>query len=154
MDVHDSVAQAVAVRDGKLVAVGTNAEVESLAGASTQVIDLDGRTAMPGLTDCHVHLASDSSRSVESVECRDLYDPSIDSVEALVTRMGQWAASTPPASGSWRVAARWPTSGCTSAAADAGGTRRRPALQPGLCLVRRPCDHRQHPGPARARRYA
>ena len=102
MDVHDSVAQAVAVRDGKIVAVGTNAEVELLAGASTQVIDLDGRTALPGLTDCHVHLASDSSRSVESVECRDLYDPSIDSVEALVTRMGQWAASTPP--GQWIVA--------------------------------------------------
>jgi predicted amidohydrolase YtcJ len=102
MDVHNSVAQAVAVRDGKIVAVGTNAEVEPLAGASTQVIDLDGRTAMPGLTDCHVHLASDSSRSVESVECRDLYDPSIDSVEALVTRMGQWAASTPP--GQWIVA--------------------------------------------------
>ena len=102
MDVRNSVAQAVAVRDGKIVAVGTNAEVELLAGASTQVIDLDGRTALPGLTDCHVHLASDSSRSVESVECRDLYDPSIDSVEALVTRMGQWAASTPP--GQWIVA--------------------------------------------------
>jgi predicted amidohydrolase YtcJ len=102
MDVHNSVAQAVAVRDGKIVAVGTNTEVELLAGASAQVIDLDGRTAMPGLTDCHVHLASDSSRSVESVECRDLYDPGIDSVEALVTRMGQWAASTPP--GQWIVA--------------------------------------------------
>jgi predicted amidohydrolase YtcJ len=36
------------------------------------------------------------------VECRDLYDPGIDSVEALVTRMGQWAASTPP--GQWIVA--------------------------------------------------
>jgi predicted amidohydrolase YtcJ len=39
MDVHDSVAQAVAVRDGKIVAVGANAEVEPLAGSSTQVID-------------------------------------------------------------------------------------------------------------------
>src|SRR5712691_4924163 len=87
MDVHNSVVQAVAVRDGKIVTVGTNAAVEPLAGAATQVIDLDGRTAMPGLTDCHVHLASDSSRAVESVECRDLYDSSMDSVEALVTRI-------------------------------------------------------------------
>jgi predicted amidohydrolase YtcJ len=102
MDSHNTVAQAVAVRDSKIVAVGANAEVEALAGASTQVIDLDGRTAMPGLTDCHVHLASDSSRAVESVECRDLYDPSIDSVEALVMRLEQWAASTPP--GQWIVA--------------------------------------------------
>src|SRR5712692_4664139 len=85
MDAHDSVAQAVAVRDGKIVAVGTNAEVEPLAGAATQVIDLDGRTAMPGLTDCHVHLASDSSRSVEAVECRDLYDAGITSVAAIVS---------------------------------------------------------------------
>jgi predicted amidohydrolase YtcJ len=102
MDAHNTVAQAVAVRDGKIVAVGTNAAVEPLAGASTQVIDLDGRTAMPGLTDCHVHLASDSSRAMESVECRDLYDSSIDSVEALVARIEQWAASTPP--GQWIVA--------------------------------------------------
>ncbi len=102
MDVHDTVAQAVAMRDGKIVAVGPTAEVEALAGAATQVIDLDGRTAMPGLTDCHVHLASDSSRAVESVECRDLYDPTVDSVEALVERIAQWAASTPP--GQWIVA--------------------------------------------------
>jgi hypothetical protein len=102
MDAYNSVAQAVAVRDGKIVAVGTSAEVEPLAGASTQVIDLEGRTAMPGLTDCHVHLASDSSRAVESVECRDLYDPSLDSVAAMVARIRQWAASTPP--GQWIVA--------------------------------------------------
>jgi adenine deaminase len=57
MDVHYPVTQAVAVQDGKIVAVGTNAEVEPLAGVATQVIDLDGRTAMPGLTDCHVHRA-------------------------------------------------------------------------------------------------
>jgi predicted amidohydrolase YtcJ len=102
MDAHDAVAQAVAVKDGKIVAVGTSAEIEPLAGASTQVIDLDGRTAIPGLTDCHVHLASDSSRAVESMECRDLYDPSIDSVAAIVSRLRQWATSTQP--GQWIVA--------------------------------------------------
>lgn len=102
MDAHDTVAQAVAVRDGKIVAVGTTAAVERLAGPAAQVIDLDGRTVLPGLTDCHVHLASDSGRAVESIECRDLYDASIDSVEALLTRIVQWAQSTPP--GEWIVA--------------------------------------------------
>ena len=102
MDARDAVAQAVAVKDGKIIAVGANAAIEPLAGGSTQVIDLDGRTAMPGLTDCHVHLASDSSRAVESVECRDLYDPGIDSVAAILSRLRQWAASTPP--GRWIVA--------------------------------------------------
>jgi predicted amidohydrolase YtcJ len=102
MDVDDNAAQAVAVKDSKIVAVGSTADIEPLAGASTQMIDLDGRTAMPGLTDCHVHLASDSSRAVESVECRDLYDGSVNSVAAIVSRLRQWAASIPP--GQWIVA--------------------------------------------------
>jgi predicted amidohydrolase YtcJ len=102
MDAHDRIAQAVAVRDGKIIAVGANAAIERLAGAPTQVIDLDGRTAMPGLTDCHVHLASDSGRAAESIECRDLYDSSIDSVAAITSRLRQWTASAPP--GRWIVA--------------------------------------------------
>jgi predicted amidohydrolase YtcJ len=102
VDSRDTVAQAVAVRGGRIVAVGSSAEIEPLAGASSQVIDLDGRTALPGLTDCHVHLASDSSRAVESVECRDLYVPGIDSVAAIASRLRQWAVSIPP--GQWIVA--------------------------------------------------
>ena len=102
MDAHNSVVQAVAVKDGKIVATGKTSAVEALAGADTQVIDLDGRTAMPGLTDCHVHLASDSGRATEAVECRDLYDPHLESVEVLVHRIAQWATSTAP--GQWIVA--------------------------------------------------
>ncbi len=41
MDAHHTVAQAVAVKDGKIVLVGANAEVESLAGAATRVIEVD-----------------------------------------------------------------------------------------------------------------
>jgi predicted amidohydrolase YtcJ len=102
MDDRNTIARAVAVRDGRIVAAGSVAEIDPLAGAAAQVIDLDGRTALPGLTDCHVHLASDSVRAVESAECRDLYDPSIDSVAAIVFRLRQWAQSTPP--GQWIVA--------------------------------------------------
>src|SRR5262245_8913621 len=79
MDAKQTVAQAVAVRDGKIVAVGASRDVEPLAGAGTSVIDLDGRTAIPGLTDCHVHLASDAGRGAEAVECRDLYDAEMGS---------------------------------------------------------------------------
>ena len=110
MDARDAVAQAVAVRDGKIVAVGPTREIEPLAGASTRVIDLDGRTALPGLTDCHVHLASDSSRAVDAVECRDLYDAGIDSVAAIVSRIRQWAGSTPP--GHWIIARGSPLADC------------------------------------------
>jgi len=54
-DAQHSWAEAAAVRDGALVAVGSNAEVELLAGPQTQVIDLAGRMALPGFHDAHVH---------------------------------------------------------------------------------------------------
>ena len=49
-------AEAVAVADGKIVAVGDDAEVKALATSSTKHIDLDGRTLIPGFNDAHVHV--------------------------------------------------------------------------------------------------
>jgi predicted amidohydrolase YtcJ len=48
-------AQAVAIRHGKIVAVGTNEAVEKMRGIGTRVIDAGGRVVLPGFTDCHVH---------------------------------------------------------------------------------------------------
>src|SRR5436309_13023849 len=110
MDEHDAVHEAVAVRDGKIVAVGSTRGLEPLAGAATRIIDLDGRTAMPGLADCHVHLASDASRAVDAVECRDRYDPLIDSVRAIESRIRRWATATAP--GQWIVARGSPLADC------------------------------------------
>ena len=47
--------EAVAVRDGKIAATGTTAEMRRLAGPKTRVIDLQGRTVIPGLIDSHMH---------------------------------------------------------------------------------------------------
>jgi predicted amidohydrolase YtcJ len=55
VDTHDSVQQALAVRDGKLVYVGTDAGVKSFVGKDTKVTDLHGRMLMPGLIDGHMH---------------------------------------------------------------------------------------------------
>ncbi|XKY24395.1 amidohydrolase (plasmid) [Pseudomonas luteola] len=49
-------ASAVAIKDGRFLAVGTDAEVMAHRGAATQVIDLQQRTAIPGLNDSHLHL--------------------------------------------------------------------------------------------------
>ncbi|CAI0900142.1 N-substituted formamide deformylase precursor [Serratia quinivorans] len=49
-------ARAVAIRDGKFLAVGDENEVMQHAGPETQVIDLHGHTAVPGLNDSHLHL--------------------------------------------------------------------------------------------------
>jgi len=51
-------AQALAVRDGRVVSVGATQQIQSLKGPKTQVIDLDGRFVMPGFNDAHLHLAS------------------------------------------------------------------------------------------------
>jgi len=50
-----SPAQALAVRDGKIVAIGASADIRALAGSATRVIDLGGRTVIPGLIDSHIH---------------------------------------------------------------------------------------------------
>jgi len=55
MDEHGSFVEAVAVRDGKILAVGSNRQIRSLANDETQVIDLMGRTVLPGLIDGHLH---------------------------------------------------------------------------------------------------
>jgi predicted amidohydrolase YtcJ len=53
---HDAApAQALAVRDGKISAIGNSADIGALAGSATRVIDLGGRTLIPGLIDSHIH---------------------------------------------------------------------------------------------------
>ena len=48
-------AQALAVRDGKIAAIGNSTDIRALAGPATRVIDLGGRTVIPGLIDSHIH---------------------------------------------------------------------------------------------------
>src|SRR5258705_13929638 len=48
-------AQALAVRDGRIAAIGDSSGIRALAGPSTRVIDLGGRTVIPGLIDSHIH---------------------------------------------------------------------------------------------------
>ena len=49
-------AEAVAMRQGRIMAVGTTTDMRGLIGPDTRVIDLRGRFAMPGLNDAHMHL--------------------------------------------------------------------------------------------------
>src|ERR1700730_2459017 len=54
-DASFSMQQALAVRDGKITALGTTAQIRKLAGTKTKLIDLGGRTMIPGLIDSHMH---------------------------------------------------------------------------------------------------
>ncbi len=95
VDDRFSIAQAVAIRAPRIVAVGTNAEVLKHAGVSTRVIDLNGRTVIPGLIDGHSHWV----RAAEHDELR--LDGVTTRAEALrllservkAARPGEWIAT-------------------------------------------------------------
>jgi predicted amidohydrolase YtcJ len=58
-------AEAVAVRDGRLLAVGSAAELADLRGPQTEVVDLAGRMLLPGFTESHVHFIELALRAVQ-----------------------------------------------------------------------------------------
>ncbi len=58
VDPRFSIARAAAVRNGRFIAVGTDADVMKSKGPNTRVIDLHGKTVLPGFNDTHVHLTA------------------------------------------------------------------------------------------------
>ncbi len=92
MDASDSIAQAIAIHAGKIVAVGTNEEIRKRASRSAQVIDLHGRTATPGLIDSHCHF--DETTILYDIDLSSV--KSVDDALALVRdkviklQTGQW----------------------------------------------------------------
>lgn len=59
-------AEAIAVRDGMIQAVGTNGQILNMQGAGTKIIDLHGQTMMPGFVDPHSHLFNDAANYLGS----------------------------------------------------------------------------------------
>jgi len=55
VDNQFSIREALSIQEGKLLAVGTTAEIRKMAGTRTQLVDLQGRTVIPGLIDSHLH---------------------------------------------------------------------------------------------------
>lgn len=96
VDAADSVAQAVAIRDGKIMAVGSDAQIMALAGKDTAVIDLKGRSATPGLIDTHAHISGGGFSELYEVRLSEAGKVSdiVALVKAAVARLkpGQWLA--------------------------------------------------------------
>jgi predicted amidohydrolase YtcJ len=85
--------EAMAIRGGRIVAVGTNADIAKLAGAATERVDLRGRTVLPGLIDSHVHAPSASMYEFEQPV------PDMESVEDVLAYFRSRAEKTEP--GRW-----------------------------------------------------
>jgi predicted amidohydrolase YtcJ len=82
-------AQAIAVGGGRIVAVGTDADIRAHVGPRTDVIDLDGRMLLPGFQDAHVHPVSGG---LDMLQC-DLHD--LHSREDYLLRVKTYAAEHP-----------------------------------------------------------
>lgn len=72
VDAGERIAQAFAVKDGKFIAVGSNAEVRRFAGPATRRTDLRGRTVIPGLMDNHYHAFIGGMLELRGVEMQGI----------------------------------------------------------------------------------
>ena len=86
-------AQAVAVRNGKIVAVGTNDKIKSLQGDETKVIDLDGKMMTPGFIDSHAHFMGigHSKLNLDLMEIKS-YEELVEKVKQKIIQLdsGEW----------------------------------------------------------------
>jgi len=89
-----AVAAALAIDDGRIVAVGTDDEVRRYVGASTRVLDVEGATVIPGLIDNHFHFA----RAVQRWHLQARLD-GVDSRREALAILAAKAVASPP--GQW-----------------------------------------------------
>ena len=98
-DAARPVVDAMAIRAGRIVFVGDRAGAKALTGAQTQVLDLDGQTVIPGMTDAHAHVLGlgQALRNVDLV--------GTTSYEAVIARVVARAKETPK--GEWIIGRGW-----------------------------------------------
>src|SRR6185436_9392588 len=96
VDAQSSIRSALAIREGRIAALGSDADIRKLAGRTTRTIDLQGRTVIPGLIDSHMH----ATRAALSFSTEVNWIGAASLAEAL-TRLRQAAAKAKP--GSWLI---------------------------------------------------
>jgi predicted amidohydrolase YtcJ len=92
-------AEALAVKDGEIVFVGSNADVESFLGDETEVLDVNGATVLPGLIDSHTHIVGlgELEAQVNLI--------GVETEEEAIQRVLDASGDTPP--GEWILARGW-----------------------------------------------
>ncbi len=100
-------AEAVAINGDVIMAVGSNGDIEALAGPSTRTIDLGGAFVTPGFNDGHVHIASTGALLI-GVNLLEIHQeqPFIDAIRGATQRLpaGSWVTR-----GSWGAYEQWST---------------------------------------------
>ncbi|WP_395672869.1 amidohydrolase [Phenylobacterium sp.] len=90
-------AEAFAVRDGRFLAVGSNADIRALAGAQTRVMDAQGATIVPGFVDTHNHPVGE--QLLYEVLVGNPFEVEFINIDRVIAKLREKAAKTPP--GTW-----------------------------------------------------
>ena len=95
LNAQNDIVEAVAVGGGRILAVGSNADIRALVGSDTRDVALRGRALLPGFIDAHCHLTG-LGMSMVSIDCKA---PGMRSIEALQKAVHERVATQPP--GTW-----------------------------------------------------
>jgi predicted amidohydrolase YtcJ len=116
VDQDFTVAEGVAVRGRAIVAVGTDAEMRALAGPGTRIVELDGRTVLPGINDSHLHGAAYGM--TKPPFALDVGHPAVGSITDITALVGGAVRAAPP--GEWIVGLGWDAGYLTECLTDPG----------------------------------
>jgi predicted amidohydrolase YtcJ len=97
VDSQDRIAEAVAVKGDKIIRVGTTAEIRSLVGPGTKVIDIKGKLVTPGIIDSHLHMYAYGRQFWEGY--LDIRFPKVRDLEGLLKAIEARVKTTP--AGEW-----------------------------------------------------
>ena len=101
VDEDFNVVEAVAVKDGKIIATGMMDEIEGLRGELTEVIDLEGKSVLPGLIDSHIHVVG-TGLLLSQINCRT---PPMGSISDILAAVKEEVDKAAP--GDWILGRGW-----------------------------------------------
>jgi len=99
VDAHDTLAEAVAIKNGRILSVGTSKDISQLIDAHTRVVHLEGRAVLPGFIDAHTHLEGIAAFH----RMLDVHIPPLRNVDEILQKVGARAQQAKP--GEWIVGA-------------------------------------------------
>ncbi len=99
VDDANPTAQAIAIKNGRFVAVGSNDEIKGFGGSSTKLLDAGGATIVPGFHDTHLH--ADGQTLLYEVLVGNPFEVEFVTIDSIIAKLKAKAEQTPP--GQWVI---------------------------------------------------